>query len=249
MAGALFHHADAVEQKQGEENDAEHIEHGEKHPLDPVRKRVEHDLHADVLAPGDARRDREQRGPDHQIAGRFLHEGEGKRNQIADENPEPDVQHQQDGEDDADPFDDPAQTLTRPGSPVAEYLQPAGQIELSFAVLILRPFYANAGATISGALSANNMNPGAESEGMQSESKMLRTAPARRRRALPQSALETLRHRAQRNAPSGRRGDRGCDPLGAFTVSTSANQYSATGLPGDPVAPFIFSGDQTNRNS
>ncbi len=28
-----------------------------------------------------------------------------------------------------------------------------------------------------------------------------------------------------------------------------ATQYSATGLPGEPVAPFIFSGDHTNRNS
>src|SRR5947207_14220149 len=26
-------------------------------------------------------------------------------------------------------------------------------------------------------------------------------------------------------------------------------QYSATGLPGEPVAPFIFSGDHTKRNS
>lgn len=29
----------------------------------------------------------------------------------------------------------------------------------------------------------------------------------------------------------------------------ATDQYSATGLPGEPVPPLIFSGDQTNRNS
>ena len=29
----------------------------------------------------------------------------------------------------------------------------------------------------------------------------------------------------------------------------SGGQYIATGFPGDPVAPFIFNGDHTNKNS
>jgi hypothetical protein len=46
------------------------------------------------------------------------------------------------------------------------------------------------------------------------------------------------------------------EPLGAqalvaeLAVNLVAGfQYNATGLPGEPVAPFIFSGDHTNRNS
>ncbi len=34
-------------------------------------------------------------------------------------------------------------------------------------------------------------------------------------------------------------------PVGPITKG----QYRATGFPGDPVPPLIFSGDQTNRNS
>ena len=44
-------------------------------------------------------------------------------------------------------------------------------------------------------------------------------------------------------------GDRNSAAISFHSFKTVLAQYNATGLPGEPVAPFIFSGDQTNRNS
>ena len=60
------------------------------------------------------------------------------------------------------------------------------------------------------------------------------------------STTDRLRRRRRGVTAAGRIGEL-CYLYAVPNAVTS--QYNATGLPGEPEAPFIFSGDHTNKNS